>query len=104
MELLKFNFTDFHYSQIEELAAKNYTPYQIAITLEVSSELLKNALLDENSRVFLAYQKGRLKHQTQLEDAMKISAIMGDGRMIDLLQKRKETTDFENLKNEYLDL
>ncbi len=81
------------FKEIEELAAVFFTPKEIAIIVGISVPLFDEAVKDETTNVYNAFQRGRLQSEYDLRKSIVKLAKSGSSpaqtMAMDLLQKSK---------------
>jgi hypothetical protein len=79
--------------EIERLAELFFTPKEIAIMLEVSTDDILSAIADENSEVYRSFYSGRLQSEVELRRSVVKLAKSGSSpaqtMALDLLNKSK---------------
>lgn len=89
------------YERIEELAACNYSPDQIAKVLEVDIRDFRAQWLLENSRIRRSYDLGILNARAEIDQKLLAGAKSGNATAAQMYQNRSEANEFENLKRQF---
>lgn len=78
---------------IEELASYFFTPREVAVMTEINPEEFLNELENEDSRIYQAFQKGRLQSEMELRKSIIKLARAGSSpaqtMALDLFNKSK---------------
>lgn len=86
-------------TQIEELAAVNYSYAEMAIYLNMPKKLFMQEAKQKDTAVWTAINRGRLKTQFDIDNKLAENATSGNITAVQIYEKRTKTKDFENLKD-----
>lgn len=89
------------YAMIEQLAACNYSPQQIAIMLDVNQKLLVNLIQDASSEVYRRYYKGILQSQFDINQKLLENARKGNITATQQFAKNAEQVKVDNLREKF---
>ncbi len=90
------------FEQIEDLAACNYSPAQIAKYLEIPRADFMAAWMKPKHLVRIHYNKGQLVADAEINMKALETAKAGNLTAMQIYQKNRETVKLENLKNQIL--
>src|SRR5690606_14811949 len=83
---------------IERLAAVNYSFDQMAIYVGIDKRKFRKEANTEDSAIWLAIQRGRLKTQFEIDDKLAQNAKAGNITAAQIYKKSVEDKNIENLK------
>lgn len=95
------SLSDEQFEQIEDLAACNYSPRQIAVYLEVNKTIFKEMCEDPTSEIYRRYQKGILESTAEINLKLLENARNGNITAAQQYEKNRESVLVENLKKKY---
>ena len=90
------------FEQIEDLAACNYSPEQIAKYLDIQKADFMAAWYNHNHPVRIHYDRGQLVAEFQINQKALETAKAGNLTAMQIYQKNRETVKLENLKKQIL--
>lgn len=88
--------------QLSELAACNYSLYDISIYLDVPVKTLEKWLTVEDCPPYIAYHKGILEAQFSIDSKLLANARSGNITAIQIYDKHKELLQLEEYKRKIL--
>lgn len=83
---------------VERLAAVNYSYDEMAIYVNMKKSAFRNEATKEDSVIWTAIQRGRLKAEFEINDKLSQNAQSGNITAAQQFQKIKEQKEVENLK------
>lgn len=83
---------------IERLAAVNYSYDEMAIYVGMKKSAFRKEAVKEDSKIWTAIQRGRLKADFEISDKLSQNAQSGNITAVQQFQKIREQKDIENLK------
>jgi hypothetical protein len=89
-------------SQIEQLAAANYSLPNIAKYLDIPLKTLDVWMTDEDSSMYIAYHKGILEAQFEIDSKLLANAKSGNITAVQIFDKHKEKNELEEYKRKIL--
>lgn len=84
--------------QIEELAACNYTPAQMAVFLDVDKKEFTTAFYNENHEVHRAVMRGKLSADIEINQKLLANAKAGNITAIQIYQNNRESKELKTYK------
>lgn len=87
---------------IEQLATVNYSLYNISLYLDIPLKILESWMKDETSPAYLAYHKGKLETQFEIDSKLNADAKTGNLTAIQILDKHKKSAFIEETKRRIL--
>lgn len=97
---LKEFLTGSDYETIEDLAAKNFAPSDIAKSLNVSRRDFMHVWRDKNSQIREAYERGKLEIQSSKEEALIKMMVEGNVTAYQIHDKKAQEQAFEDVKSD----
>lgn len=91
-------------SSIEDLAAGNFAPSDIAVRLSINKAGFMRIWREEGSEIRTAYEKGRLRIKEMKMQALETEVELGNITAIQIHDKHSEELDFEAKKKEIFGL
>jgi hypothetical protein len=85
--------------EVEQLAACNYTPAEMAIYLNVEKKLFVKQATTPDTKIWLAIQRGKLRTDYNISLKQKELAEAGNITAVQVFEKIKEAKRVEELKN-----
>jgi hypothetical protein len=95
-------FTEEEYQTIEDLAALNYLPSQIAMYLNVDKKNFLKLFDNPESQVRYHYERGRLVSEAQINLKLKENAVAGNITAAQIFQKEARRIEVQNIRNKVL--
>lgn len=83
---------------IERLAAVNYSYDEMAIYVGMKKSAFRAEATKEDSKIWTAIQRGRLKADFEISDKLAQNAMSGNITAVQQFEKIKEQKHVENLK------
>lgn len=102
MEDLELKLTEEEMTAIEDFAACNYGPTQIAIYLDVPKKTFLSVWNQTESEVRLAYERGKLKSGFIINKKQLDLATSGNITAAQIFLKEAEKNEVTNLRNKIL--
>lgn len=89
------------FQTIEDLAACNYSPAQIATLLEVGEAVFAKMCFDPETEIYRRYQKGILQSSFEINQKLLENARKGNITAAQQFEKNREAVKIENLKQKF---
>lgn len=102
MKLIPLSPTEEQIELIEQLAACNYVPSEIAVYFNVNKKEFLEVYRNPDSVLHQAYLRGRLKTKFAVVDKQRELAETGNLTAAQLYLKETKEIDIENLRNKVL--
>jgi len=90
------------YENIEDLAACNYTPTQVAMCLDVDPVEFQRQLNDDTSLIYHHFNRGILLSNFEINQKLLDNAKSGNITAVEIFQKRQESVNLHNIKRRIL--
>jgi len=102
-DIIPYTQPNFHlspddYTNIEKLAAVNYSPRQIALFLVVNKKAFLQEYNNLESLVRHHYDKGQLQAKYEIDNAMLENATKGNITAVQIIDKHAEANNIETHK------
>ncbi len=90
------------YEAIEDYAALNYSPKQMAIMLAVEKKRFLESMANEESKIFYHFTRGKLLTTAAIGQKILEHAKSGNVTSIQTFNSMQETQNFDELKRKIL--
>lgn len=99
MKFLDLKFSEEEFTQIEDLAANNYSPEKIALYLDVDKKAFMALWFNKQSDVRHHYNRGQLVAEFEVNNKQKELAVAGNITAAQIFLAQKEKTNLDNIRN-----
>lgn len=102
MEKISYSLSEEDLNKIEELGAVNYSLAHISLYLSIPQTILEAWMKEEESPFYIAYHRGLLKTQFEIDLKLSQDAKTGNITAIQIRDKHKKKEEIEIAKKRIL--